>query len=242
MLQRQADFFRVRVEFHDLDVHHVADLRDLGRMLDTRIREFAVVDQAVNAAKIDKGAKVRQSYDDPFTNLPDFERVEQLLLHGLKLFLEHQALRQHHTMAFVIEIDYLQAKVLSDELVEISDGLTPDLRSRHEAAHAEVDEHAAFDDLRHGRFDYFVPIMRLDNLLPGLQRARSALGQKQRPVPLTHAVHHHFQRVTDLEPFGIDGERKFAEGKPPLGFSADVNQHFVLILLNDRADEHLAFV
>jgi hypothetical protein len=63
--------------------------------------------------------------------------------------------------------------MFADQLLEISDRLAADLRSRNEPAHAEVNEHAALDDLRHGRFDYFVVVVGGDDLLPGLQRARA---------------------------------------------------------------------
>ena len=42
--------------------------------------------------------------------------------------------------------------------------------------------------------------------------------------------------------FGIDGERELAEGKDAFGLTADVDEHFVLIFLNDGAGEYLAFV
>ena len=64
-------------------------------------------------------------------------------------------------MPLVVEIDHLEAQVLADEFVEIADGLAANLRGRHEAAHAEVDEHAALDDLRDRRFDDFVVLVRL---------------------------------------------------------------------------------
>ena len=144
-------------------------------MLDSCIRELAIVDQAVDAAEIDEGAEVGQAHDHAFTNLSDLERVEQLLLLRLKLFFENEPLREHDAMALVIEVDDFQAQMLADEFVEISNGLAANLRSRNEAAHAEIDEHAAFDDLRYGRFDDFVALVCLDDFLPSLECARTAL-------------------------------------------------------------------
>ena len=78
------------------------------------------------------------------------------MLLRLELFFEHVALREHDAMTLVIEIDDLEPQLLPDELVEIADRLATNLRRRHEAAHTEIDEHAAFDDLRDGGFDHFV--------------------------------------------------------------------------------------
>jgi len=132
--------------------------------------------------------------------------------------------------------------MLTDELVEIADGLSPDLRSRNEAAHSQIDQHAAFYHLRYGGFDNFVALVRFDYLLPRLECTRTPLGEKERSVHLVDAVNHDFERVADPQQFGIDGERELAEGKDAFGFAADVDEHFVLIFLNDGAGEYLAFV
>src|SRR5579863_10392556 len=145
-------------------------------------------------------------------------------------------------MALVIEIDHFQPEMLIDELVEVSDGLTADLRGRNESAHSQIDQHAPFDDLRDGCLDDFVAIVRLNDLLPGFERAGSALGEKERSVHLVNAVNHHLDGVADLEQLGIDGERQLAERKYAFGLSADVNQHFILVPLDDRTGENLSLV
>ncbi len=144
-------------------------------MFDSCIGELAIVDQAVDAAEIDEGAEVGQAHDDAFANLSDLERVEQLLFLRLKLLFENEPLREHDAVALVIEVDDFQAQMLADELVEISNGLPANLRSRNEAAHAEIDEHSAFDHLRDGRFDDFVALVCLDDFLPSLECARTPL-------------------------------------------------------------------
>src|SRR5581483_1820434 len=192
---------------HDLDLHHVADLHHFRRVLDPCVRELAVVNQTVDPAEVDERTEIGESNDDAFANLTDFERIEQLLFLGLQFFFENEALRQHDAMALVIEIDDLQAQMLTDELVEISNRLPANLRGRYEAAHSEIDQHSAFDDLRDGRFDDFVTIVRFDDFLPGLERTRSPLGEEQRSVHFIDAVNHNLKSVADPQEFGIDGER-----------------------------------
>ena len=132
-------------------------------------------------------------------------------------------------MTFVIEIDHLEPKVLADELVEISDRLPADLRRRHESAHAQIHQHAAFDDLRDRGFNHFIALVRLDDFFPRLQRACPALRQEQRPVHLVDAMDHDLERIADFQKFRVDGEREFAERKDAFGFSADVDENFVLV-------------
>ena len=200
------------------------------------------MNEPVDAAQVDERAEVRETHDDALADLPDLERVEQLLLLRLQLFFEDEPLREHDAMPLVVEIDHLQTQVLADEFVEVADRLTPDLRRRHEAAHPEIDENAALDDLRDGRFDHFVALVRLDDLLPGLERARAALGEKERAVDLVDAMDHDFEGVADAQRLWIDGERELAEGKHAFGLAADVDEQFVLVFLDDRAGEDLALV
>src|SRR5579884_1038998 len=175
VLEREADLLRVRIELHDLYVDHVADLHDLGRMFDARVAELAVVDQAVDTAEIHERTELRKTNDHAFPDLSDFKRAEQFLLFRVEFFFENQTLRKHDAMALVIEIDDFEPEFFADEFVEIADRLTANLRRRNEAAHAQIDQYAAFDDLRDRRFDHFVAIVRFDHFLPSLERASAAL-------------------------------------------------------------------
>jgi hypothetical protein len=55
-------------------------------------------------------------------------------------------------------------------------------------------------------------------------------------------MNHHFDGIADLEQFGIDGERQLAERKYAFGLSAYVDQHFILVPLDDRTGKNLSFV
>ncbi len=167
--------------------------------------------------------------------------VPSLLLR-VELFFENLTLREHDAVALVVEVDDLEAQAFADEFVEVADRLAPDLRRGDEATHAEVDEDAALDDLSNRRFDDFVVIVRGDDFFPRLERPGAAFTQEERTVLVVDPVDHDLKRVADLELFGVDGKAEFAEGQRALGFAADVDEQFVLILRDDDAGEHLAFV
>ncbi|HEY2474368.1 MAG TPA: hypothetical protein VGI19_06145 [Candidatus Cybelea sp.] len=44
---------------------------------------------------------------------------------------------------------------------------------------------------------------------------------------------HHLDGVADFQELGIDCEREFPEREDAFGFSADVDENFVLIFLDD---------
>ena len=140
--------------------------------------QLAVMNEAVDPAEIDKSAELRKTYDDALADLSDGQRAEELGLLLVELFFEHLPLREDDAMPFVVEVDHLEAQPLADDLFEIADGLTPDLRRGDEAAHPEIDENAAFDDLRHRRFDDFVVFVRRDDFFPRLERASAALARE----------------------------------------------------------------
>ncbi|MBD5633754.1 MAG: hypothetical protein IAI49_04665 [Candidatus Eremiobacteraeota bacterium] len=146
----------------------------------------------------------------PFADLADRERAEQFGLLRVELFFEDEALREDDAVALVIEIDHLEAQVLAHELFEISDRLAADLRGRNEAAHAEIDEDAALDHLRDGRFDHFVVLVRRNHFFPRLERAGAAFAEEQRAF-FVDPVDHDFELVADFEFFRLDRERKLAE-------------------------------
>ncbi len=123
----------------------------------------------------------------------------------------------------------LSRSLLADEFVEIADRLAANLRCGNEAAHAEIDEHAALDDLRDGRFDHFVVLVRFDDFFPRLERACAAFGQVELTVLLVDPMDHHLELVADVEFLRLDGERELAEWKNAFGLAADVDEQFVLI-------------
>jgi hypothetical protein len=55
-------------------------------------------------------------------------------------------------------------------------------------------------------------------------------------------MNHDFERVADAQQSWIDGERELAEWEDAFGLTADVDQQFVFVFLNDRAGENLALV
>jgi len=118
-------------------------------------------------------------------------------------------------VAFVVEVDDLEPQFLPDEFVEIADRLTANLRCRNETAHAEVDENAALDDLRDGRFDHFIVVVCLDDFFPRLECAGPAFAQIELAIVLIDPMDHHFEFIADAEFFRLDDERKLAEGRMP---------------------------
>src|SRR4051794_28637302 len=113
------------------------------------------MDQAVDAVEVDEGAEVDDVGDLALDHLARLEATEDLLAHLLALFLEHGAPREHHVIAAAVELDHFALERLAHELVEVVDAANVDQRGGQEAAHPEVEDETALDDLDHAAFDRF---------------------------------------------------------------------------------------
>src|SRR5262249_31504037 len=77
LLEPQADLTLVAVDFEDDNLDHLARLQDLGRVGDALPADLADVEQAIDAAEIDEGAKVADVADDAGANLAFLELLPE---------------------------------------------------------------------------------------------------------------------------------------------------------------------
>src|SRR6201999_2420155 len=113
------------------------------------------VDEAVDPIEIDEGAEVDDVGDLSFDDLARLEAAQDLLADLLALFLEDGAAGEDDVVARAVELDHFALERLAHELVEVVDAADVDQRGGQEAAHPEVEDEAALDDLDHAAFDRF---------------------------------------------------------------------------------------
>ena len=148
-------------------------------MVHVRPGQLGDVDQAVDAVEVHEGAEVDDVGDRALDDHARLEAVQDLLADLLALLLEHRAARQHHVVARAVQLDHLALDLGAEELVEVLDAADVDQRGRQEAAHPEVDDQAALDDLDDGALDRLAGLGGGLDLAPGLLEARALLGQQQ---------------------------------------------------------------
>ena len=113
----------------------------------------------------------------PSTTMARLQAPEDLLADLLALLLEHRAAREDDVVARAVELDHLALERLALELVEVVDAADVDQRRGQEAAHAEVEDQAALDDLDHGALDRLAGLGRGLDLAPRLLEAGALLRQ-----------------------------------------------------------------
>ena len=91
LLEAERDALALAVDVEHADVHLLADLEHLGRVVDVAPGELGDVDQAVHPVQVDEGAEVDDVGDHALDVLARLEPVEDRLPRLLALVLEHGA-------------------------------------------------------------------------------------------------------------------------------------------------------
>ena len=118
-LQRQRDALAVQVDVEHLDLDLLADLDNLGGVVDVLPGELGDVHQAVHAAKVDERAEVDDRGDDALADLALLQLVEELGTHlGLGL-LEVGPAGQHHVVAVLVQLDDLRLELPADVRLQV---------------------------------------------------------------------------------------------------------------------------
>ena len=206
-------------------------------------RKLGDVDQAVDAVEVDECAEVDDVGDRALDHLAPLEPVEDLLARLLALLLEHRAARQHDVVAAAVQLDHLALDLLAEVLVEVLDAADVDQRCRQEAAHAEVDDQAALDDLDHGALDRLARLGGGLDPPPGALEAGALLGEDQAAVLVLLGEDERVDLLAELDLVGrIDraADRKLVLRDDALRLVADVDEDLVLVDPHDLAGDDVA--
>src|SRR3546814_16962914 len=78
LLHAQADALRVAVDADALYLDRVTDVDDLARVVDALVAHVGDMEQAVDAAQVDKGAVIGDVLHRAFDDLAFFEVLDQV--------------------------------------------------------------------------------------------------------------------------------------------------------------------
>ena len=245
LLQAEGDALAVAVDVEHFDPHRVADRDDFGGMVDVAPGKLGDVDQAVDPLEVDEGAEVDDVGDLALDHLARLEPAEDLLADLFALLLEHRAAREDDVVAAAVQLDDFALERLTHELVEVVDAADVDQRGGQEAAHPEVEDEAALDDLDDAAFDRFARIGGDLDAAPGFLEAGALLGEDQAALGVLLGEDQGVDLLAQLDLFaGVDrlADRKLVGGNDPLGLVADVDQNLVFVDPDDLALDDVALL
>ena len=139
----------------------------------------------------------------------------------------------------------LHSSFCAHELVEVLDAADVDQRGRQEAAHAEVQDQAALDDLDDRALDGLAGLGGGLDAAPGLLEAGALLGEDQATLLVLLGQDERVDLLAELDLLlGLDrlADRELVRGDDALGLVADVDEDLVLIDTNDLAVHDVALL
>src|SRR3954471_16096290 len=203
------------------------------------------MDQAVDPVEVDEGAEVDDVRDLALDHHAGLKAAEDLLADLLALLLQDGAAREHDVVAAAVELDDLALERLALELVQVVDAPDVDERRRQEAAHAQVQDQPALDDLDHDPLDRLARFGGRLDLAPGLLEAGPLLGEQQAPLLILLGEHERVDLFAEGDLVSrVDraADRELVRGDDALRLVADVDQDLVLVDADDLAADDVALL
>ena len=152
-LERQGDTLAVHVDVEDLDGDFLANLDDLGGVVDVLPGQLGDVHQAVDAAQVHEGTEVDDGGDDAGADLALLQRGEEGLADLALGLLEPGTAGQDHVVAVLVQLDDLGLDLLADVRLQVADAAHLDQGGGQEAAQADVEDETTLDNLDDGTGD-----------------------------------------------------------------------------------------
>src|SRR5581483_1179436 len=177
----------------------VADLQHFGRMLYALPREIGDMQQAVDAAEIDKRTIVGQVLDHALDHLTFLEVGEQRLAFRGNFLLDHRAARDDDVRALAVDLDDFEFELFAFEITRVAYRTYVDERTGEEGAHA-IDSNgvAAFDFTGHDAGDDGLILERLLEILPRFDAAGFLAREQGFAGAVLDGLHDHFDAVAHL--------------------------------------------
>src|SRR5262249_60493490 len=134
----QSNLFLVLVNGDDVDVELLVDFDHLVRVGDPAPAHVGDVQQAIDAAQVDEGAKFGDILDHARANLPRLDLGQQLLFHLLALILDQLAPTDNDIPPGLVNLQDFALDRLADVIRNIRRPADVYLAGRQEDVDADV--------------------------------------------------------------------------------------------------------
>src|SRR4051794_11954483 len=214
-------------------------------MIHMRPGQLGDVDEAVDPVEVDEGAEVDDVRDLALDDVARLQAVEDLLADLLALLLEDGAAGENDVVARAVELDDLALDGGVQVLVEVRHAADVDERGGQEAAHPEVEDEAALDDLDDVAGDGLAGLGGGLDRPPGLLEAGLLLGEDQTPLLVLlgedEGIHllAHLDLVLRVD---VLADRELVGGDDPFALVSDVDEDLVVVDPDDVAGDDVALL
>lgn len=238
LLQAQGNTVTLAIVLQNLDVDLVANVDDLGRVLDTLPGHVGDVQQAIDATQIHECAVVGEVLDDTFDLLAFLQRFQQgFALCGVFGF-QDATTGNDNVVALLVELDDLEFELFAFQVSGITHRTDIDQGTWQERTDAvNVDSEAAFNLTVDNALDHFLSGESCFQDDPAL----GALGFFAGQLGFTKAIFNRVQRNVDFVT-DLDGQlalfvEELLQRDDALGLQASVNGNPVAVDVDHDASD-----
>ena len=236
LLETQRDAFLLLVNLEHLHLEFLIDFEELRGMVDAAPAHVGDVEKAIDTAQVDKGTKVRDVLHDALADLANLDIGQQFLLLGIPLLFEQAATGDDDVHARLIDLDDLALELLPDVLDDVSTAADPDLRSRQEHGHTDLEEKPPLDLACHAPLDDVTLLVRLDDAFPPADTVRLPLRERNQSAFIFYSLEENLDLVALLERVAVV---ELIERNNAFGLVANVDDDIGVQDLDDRPHEDL---
>ncbi|OPZ18306.1 MAG: hypothetical protein BWZ10_01058 [candidate division BRC1 bacterium ADurb.BinA364] len=232
----ESNLARFRIQFQDFRLDRIAGAHVIDRRCGALPRNFLARDEGLDAVQIDEHAEVEHRLGHAPHHIALAMAAQELVAQLVAAHLHQLAPRNHGSAAPAVQLEHEKLDFPPNPFFQLLHAAQIDLRGRHEAIHAAIDDQARLDgagtDACQRRF-------LLHGIGEDIQRL-DALGRAVRNANLAFlgvaALNQHFDFIADLHrDFAHRGD-KIADGSDPLGFVVQVDQDGILADGDHHAD------
>ena len=241
LLEAQRNPLLFLVELEHLDLDFVGHVDQVAGMREPAPAHIGDMQQAVNAAQVNKRAVVGQVLHSAGEHGAFGEVLHDGRALGVLLFLEELLAADHHVTALLVELDDADFDLLAEIRVQVAHRADLQLRAGQKCLHPDVDGEAALDAADHDALDGRLVVGGLLNAVPCAQALGPLVVDQVAAFGLL-ALDHHFDVVAGLELHlaGVVGH--LLQGQKPLGLEADIDHQKLFSLFHHLAGDNLVAV
>src|ERR1043166_952513 len=230
LLHAERDAVGLVVDLDDLDLHLLADVEHLGRMVDAAPRDIGDVQQPVDAAEIDERTVVGDVLHHAVDDLAFLEVLHQFLALLRTRLFQHGAARDHDVAAPAIHFQNLKRLRHVHQRGHVADRANIDLAARQERHGAvEIDREATLDLIEDDAVDLFVALERLLQAAPAFLAARLVAREHGFADRVLDPLEINLDGVAHLEFVLPSGTGKFPQRHAAFGLESDIDDGEVLL-------------
>ena len=165
LFHAKADALGFRIDFHHLHFHRLTDIYHFRRVIDTPPGNISDMQQAVNAAQINKGTIISDVFDHTFNNLA-FNQILHDFIAGFGAgFFHNGPPRNHNIAAPTIHFQNLKGLRHIHQRRNIAHRTNIDLTARQKRRCAvQINGKAAFDATKNHAFNALIGLKDFSSL------------------------------------------------------------------------------